>query len=186
MTAKKPVRGHGQMTEVERVFAHEYLVTLNASLAYKTARPTASDKTAGVNGYKLLQKPRVQELIKKLSEERLSHAGLEIDAVLRQLNNFLTYDMRDLFDENGRLKQFKDLTYEQSCCIAAIKDTKEGREYKLIDRMAALDKAMKYRGLFEKDNAQRAVPLQSMQVTFVSPRQETVELVDVIDDKPRD
>jgi hypothetical protein len=45
----------------------------------------------------------------------------------------------------------------------------EVRKYKLADRLSAVDKAMKYHGLFERDNKQVADALKEITIRFVEP-----------------
>lgn len=65
------------MTERQKIFADHYIISLNATEAYKKAYPKIkSIKTAEVNGSKLLRNTKVKayidEQLKKLKSERVA------------------------------------------------------------------------------------------------------------------
>lgn len=53
-----------ELTPKERLFVAEYLVTLNASAAYRAAGYKGKDAAAG--GYEILRKPHVAAEVKRL------------------------------------------------------------------------------------------------------------------------
>lgn len=147
----------GGMTELERRFAAHFLVDFNATEAYaKASRGRASRATAMANGHRLLQRPDIQALIRAERDRLLAGAELSAADVLKQLKRSLFYDIRKLFDENDRLLPMKLWPDDVAAAVVGIKDTITGREIKMADKVSALDKAMKYLGLFERDNRQSA------------------------------
>lgn len=81
-------------TPKELLFIDEYLVSLNASEAYRKAG--YSPKGANVEARKILTKPHIATEIARKLEER--HKRLEIDAdyLLRRAETILTADLREL------------------------------------------------------------------------------------------
>ncbi len=79
------------MTERQKIFADHYIISLNATEAYKKAYPKIkSIKTAEVNGSKLLRNTKVREYI----DERLEKLKSERVADQQEVLEFLTAVMR--------------------------------------------------------------------------------------------
>lgn len=79
------------MTERQKIFADHYIISLNATEAYKKAYPKIkSIKTAEVNGSKLLRNTKVREYIDKQLEKLKSERVADQQEVLE----FLTAVMR--------------------------------------------------------------------------------------------
>lgn len=150
----------GDMTDLERRFAVEYLgaAQFNATEAYmRAAGGKVTRETAKANGFRLLQKPEVQALVLAERDRLLGKAELSAEVVLAKLKAFLMYDARRLFDQKtGALLPMERWPEDVATAVIGVKDTIAGREVKLVDKTAALDKAMRYFGLFEKDNKRQA------------------------------
>ena len=87
---KKVVMENG-MTEKQQKFADEYIVSLNATQAYKKAYPNVKrDKVAQVNGSRLLS----NAIIKAYIDERLEELKSERIADQQEVLEFLTSVMR--------------------------------------------------------------------------------------------
>ena len=79
------------MTERQKIFADHYIISLNATEAYKKAYPKIkSIKTAEVNGSKLLRNTKVREYI----DEQLEKLKSERVADQQEVLEFLTAVMR--------------------------------------------------------------------------------------------
>lgn len=79
------------MTERQKIFADHYIISLNATEAYKKAYPKIkSIKTAEVNGSKLLRNTKVKAYI----DERLEKLKSERVADQQEVLEFLTSVMR--------------------------------------------------------------------------------------------
>ena len=79
------------MTEKQQKFADEYIVSLNATQAYKKAYPNVKrDKVAQVNGSRLLS----NTIIKAYIDERLEELKSERIADQQEVLEFLTSVMR--------------------------------------------------------------------------------------------
>ncbi len=86
--------------------------------------------------------------------------------MLRNLAQTLFFDPRNLFNDDGSLKSARDLDDETAQALASLevvemingkgKNTAPvyTKKLKWLDKNAARDQAMKYLGLFEKDNEQ--------------------------------
>ena len=79
------------MTEKQQKFADEYIISLNATQAYKKAYPNVKrDKVAQVNGSRLLS----NAIIKAYIDERLEELKSERIADQQEVLEFLTSVMR--------------------------------------------------------------------------------------------
>ncbi len=79
------------MTEKQKIFADEYIISLNATRAYKKAYPNVKkDDAASVNGSKLLRNTKVKAYI----DEQLEKLQSERVADQQEVLEFLTSVMR--------------------------------------------------------------------------------------------
>ena len=84
------------MTEKQMKFADEYIISLNATQAYKKAYPSIKKiRTAEVNGSKLLRNAEVRAYI----DERLEQLKSERVADQQEVMEFLTAVMRGEVEE---------------------------------------------------------------------------------------
>lgn len=66
----------------QKAFVREYLVSLNASDAYRKAGYKAAN--ANVDGPKLLANPRIAEVIAVQAKDRFDRLGIDADALLKR------------------------------------------------------------------------------------------------------
>lgn len=92
-----------------------------------------------------------------------------MEQTLDKLRQFLTYDVRKMFRPDGTMIPVHELPDDLAAACVGWKDTIAGREVKFADKVSALDKAMKYHGLFEKDNKQTADAITEVMFSFMSP-----------------
>lgn len=79
------------MTEKQKIFADEYIISLNATQAYKKAYPNIKkDDAASVNGSKLLRNTKIKAYI----DEQLEKLQSERVADQQEVLEFLTSVMR--------------------------------------------------------------------------------------------
>lgn len=102
------------MTPKQTHFVSEYLKDLNATRAAKTCG--YHPKMAA----QLLANPSVSAAIAEKQAKRLQEADLTAERVLEEMRRLAFSDVRCLFDDKGNLKPIKDLTPEESACIASI------------------------------------------------------------------
>lgn len=165
------------LTDLERRFAAEYLVDLKAAEAYQRASlpRKVAYKTASTNAWKMMQREPVQELIRQARDRAVQKAELSVDKTLDVLRQVLSYDVRRLLHNDGTPKGLHELDDDTAAAIVGVDVVTFGNadagigkisKYKLADKVAALEKAMKYHGLFEKDNKQQAEVLKEIVVNF--------------------
>lgn len=173
-------RGPDGRTEIERRFIVEYLIDFNATRAYTAAAAPRkiSPRTAGTNGHRLLQLPEIVEAIRKERDTRMDVAGITLSETLQKLRQITMYDVRKMVHQNGQPKNLHELDDDTAAAIVGLKLVTKGNmemglgevmEYKLADRVAGVEKAMKYHGLYEKDNEQKKDDLTEL-VDFLAER----------------
>ncbi len=92
MTDEKP-----KLSKADEVFVSEYLLSFNATLAYKKAHPSAKDTTAASNGWKLLRKTEIREAI----QSRLDEVHMSADEALKLLSDIARGDVGDFVNDFG-------------------------------------------------------------------------------------
>ncbi len=173
MAGPKSKRDADGVSPLERQFVAEFLIDLNAINAYKRARLPlkVTTATANTNSWKMMKRPQVQRLIAEHRDKAMAAAELSVADTLQQLRRFLMYDVRKLYSPEGAPLHITELSDDMAAAIVGVEVVTKGNsemgfgevtKYKLADKVAALDKAMRYHALFEKDNRQKADPVTEL------------------------
>lgn len=159
-------------------FAHAYIANgRNGTQAAITAG--FSPKGADVVAARLLGDVRVSGLVAQLTAEHGRMTGLTTERVLREVERLAFSDTRKLYRDDGSMKDPSEWDDDTAAAVGGVEVVEEwqgkGDERELVghtkkvkiwDKGAALDKAMKHLGLYERDNAQRSDNL-ALQVVLV-------------------
>lgn len=177
------------LTAKQANFADEYLVDFNAVRAYRAAYPGCkSDNTAGVEGHRLLKKPKIADYIQKRMQDRQVRTEITQDRVLREYAKLGFFDPRKLFNADGSPREIADLDDDTAAAIAGldIAEIYEGtgdsrrfvgylKKYKIANKIGALDSIAKHLGMFidrQEITGPDGGPLQ-MQVSRIAGMTET-------------
>jgi phage terminase small subunit len=98
-------------------FVAEYLLDHNATQAYMIAYPGCSRTSAGTAGTRLLLNVRVAAQVARHLQEQLTALEFNASEVLRNIRDGCRFDVRRLFDEQGRPRPFDELTFEEAGMI---------------------------------------------------------------------
>lgn len=115
-----------------------------------------------VTASRVLDHPSVKAEIEKRQSQLAKKAELGTQSVIAELAGIVHFDPAELFDDDGNLKPIRSLPLAVRKVIASIEVEVKPRlgvkvvKIKLNDKNSALEKAMKYLGLFKKDNEQPA------------------------------
>ncbi len=140
-------------------FIREYAVTGNGR--HSAVMAGYSPHSAEVLASKLLAQPKIKSELMKLRSEISDRFSLKAAQVLQQLARMVMVDPREFVYADGKpvpLHQLSDAAasalqgFETEVLGGGITRTK----YKLVDRGAAVERAMRHLGLFEQDNKQGA------------------------------
>lgn len=144
-----------KLTEKQKRFVQEYLVDLNATAAAR--RAGYSEKTADRIGPELLGKTCVSAAIEKAKKERSARTEITQDRVLEELAAIgfaRGTDYASVVSGGVLVNDTEELTEQQKAAIVGIKQTKEGVEVKLADKMKALELLSKHLGLLQLQEKQ--------------------------------
>lgn len=104
-------------------FVAEYLVDLNATQA--AVRAGYSPKTANEQGARLLANASVAQAVATKQEKRLTKLEITAERVLTEMARIGFSDVRDWFDEQGRLRPLQDLPEDAARAIASVEVLRE-------------------------------------------------------------
>lgn len=149
------------MTPKQTRFVAEYLANgLNATKAAESSG--YSKKTAYSQGQRLLKDVEVQAAIAKKTQKHMDRTDFSIDRTLEFVSRMAFFDPKDLFEDDGSLKQIKDIPEHARTVLGGLEvvelfegtgDEKHAygllKKVKLADRGAALDKLMRYHSLYK-------------------------------------
>ncbi|MDR3594293.1 terminase small subunit [Clostridium sp.] len=147
-----------KLTNKQRIFCNEYLVTLNATDA--AIKAGYSEKTANVIGPENLSKPCIKAYLEMHLKKREERTEICQDHVLIELRRIAFFDPGKLFDENGKLKKISDMDEDTRAVIAGVDiSTSNGKnkeisileitkKLKFVDKMKALELLGRHLGMF--------------------------------------
>lgn len=154
----------GFSNKMER-FCHEYLIDFNATQA--AIRAGYSKDTAGAIGSENLQKPQIIERIAELRKDINARNGNLTQRIIDELSKIGFGNIQDYLDEGNEVKDLTTIDREQAAVVGSIKrsltdfgdeehgGTKTVVEFKMHDKISALEKLGRYVGMFEADNKQK-------------------------------
>jgi phage terminase small subunit len=147
------------LTRRQALFVAEYLTDLNATRAAISAG--YSRKGAEQTGSVLLRNPKVQQEISNKHGVRLNRLEITADRVLQEIAKMAFFDPRDLFEDDGSIKQLKDIDPNARMAISGIEVTElfEGageqkhayglcKKIKLVDKGINLERLGRHLKLF--------------------------------------
>lgn len=147
------------LTPKQKQFVAEYLVDLNATAAAKRA----GYKDPNI-GRQLITKNNVSDAIQIAIADRQERTKITQDMVLRETAKLAFFDIRKMFDKNGKPLDISELDADTAAALVGldvqdIKDADSGdflgyvKKYKMADKIKALELLGKHVGAWEpKDN----------------------------------
>ncbi len=135
----------------------------NGSAAYRYAYDTAGMKAETItnNAYMLLQNSDVSARVRRLEELQLKRYEVTQDRVVAEYSKLAFFDVRNLLNDDGGLKDISQLDDETAAAICGmdVEDLYEGKgkdrqkigrvkKVKLADKKAALDSLAKVLAMF--------------------------------------
>lgn len=164
-------------------FCEEYLVDGNATQA--AARAGYSRKTAAIQGWELLQKPKIKERLQVLRQEQSRRVQIHADRVLAEVAKIAFADLGDILDFSGgtlALRPANTIHEDARRALASVKvrrqvegSGEESRqveliEFRLASKLEALEKLGKHLGIFrEQVDLAGELPVRIVQVEVVRP-----------------
>lgn len=150
------------LSDKEIRFCDAYIERLNRKYAMEQAGYSfSSDASCRSAAHNLLKKPNIKKYIAQLKKEQHERLMLSADDVLAEISAIARFDMRNLFDSNGRLLSPDELDSDTARCVSSIKRTElyagsgaereqvgDTVEIKAFDKLAALRDLGKHYKLF--------------------------------------
>ena len=145
------------LTGKQQRFVAEYLVDLNATQA--AIRAGYSAKTAFQMGAENLRKPKIAALVAEAQSARAERTEVTQDRVLTELARIGFGDIRQLFDESGRLLRPEEWPDAAAAAVASIEvvtrevgkgDVEHVAKIRAWDKPRALEMAGKHLGMFRE------------------------------------
>lgn len=156
-----------KLTPKQEAFCSEYLIDLNASAAAR--RAGYSEDTAGAIGWENLKKPEIQFRLTELRQKLNRNNDDLAQKVIEELKKVGFSNIQDFIETGNSIKDLSTVDAIKAGAIAGIKKSvttfgdgegNEGEkttvEFKLWDKLSALDKLGRHLGIFEVDNKQKS------------------------------
>lgn len=145
------------LTPKQKRFVAEYLIDLNATAAARRAGYSA--KTADRIGPELLGKTCVSEAIQQEIQEREKRTEITQDMVLRETAKLAFFDIRKMFDKNGKPLDISELDADTAAALVGldVQDISDSdgnyigfaKKYKMADKLKALELLGRHLGTWE-------------------------------------
>lgn len=116
---------HARLSLQQKIFCEKY-VGMGVLVNAVKAAVLAGYKVPHVSAPALLKKPEVQAYIDQLRYETRLRNNITIDDIINELAKIAFADIRELYDEENKLKDIKDM---DDICAAAIKDFEVEKRY---------------------------------------------------------
>lgn len=149
----------GGLTPAQAKFAAGLAAGMTQSAAYRSAYPRSldwRDKLVWEKASLLAANEKVRQRVAELAARALELAGMQAGEVMAEVKRLAFSDIGGIVHPNGRLKMPHELDAATRASVASFEIDKDGKiKYRFWDKNAALDKAMRHLGLFEKDNLQQ-------------------------------
>jgi phage terminase small subunit len=130
--------------------------------AYNVGKRT-SKNTVYVKSSELMDNGKVAVRIEEIQKETIKRNQATLDEVLNEMANWLRFNLKTLFKENGCMKEIHEMSDDEAACIASFEVTelfgpaRKGKprekigflkKVKLIDKRAVSDQFMKSFGAY--------------------------------------
>lgn len=144
------------LTPKEKAFVREYLVDLNQTAAAKRAGYGGTHDSSKQLGAKLMRKAGIKRAIKQAMDARAKRTNVTADRVLEEIARIAFVDVRELFNEDGTLKNPRQLGAEVAAALSSIDVSEVGggdapvsvtKKAKLHDKVGALTLAARHLGM---------------------------------------
>lgn len=162
--AKKLKGGQNKATAEQRhkLFVEAYLSN-NGNGTEAALAAGFSPKSAASQASRLLKSVKVKQELDSRRAEVATKVGLTTERTLLEIARLAYSDPRRLYHPDGRLKSVHELDDDTAATVSSVEVDEitagenvigSTKKIKHWDKRAALDMAMKFHGLYERDNEQ--------------------------------
>lgn len=154
------------LTIKQEAFCQAYIRLGDKSAAYREAYSTSRMKPESINvkAVHLSNEVKISTRIDFLRQEIKEDNKATISEVLNTLSDMLRFDISELYDSNGNLKNIHSIPKKARLMISQLETDEiylknetigQVKKVKVFDKMQAVEKFMKHFGAYEKDNSQK-------------------------------
>lgn len=159
-----------KVTPKESKFCFEYVKTGNGKQS--AIKAGYQVKSSATTACLLLQKEKIQNKIEDIRNNVMESAGISALAVALELKNIAFSNVSNYFDTWMKVKDFEKLTHEQKAGLADIRVTQKKFngitediiQFKLHDKLKALEMISKMFGLNEPEKIQQEIEFTDIPV----------------------
>lgn len=128
-----------ELNDRQQLFCEEFVKDLNATQS--AIRAGYAEDSARETGCENLTKPHIKAYISYLKKERQEQAFIEIYDVILELKKIAFADPKRLFNDDGSIKDIRDLDEDITRAIASIEVGPLGTitKLRLVDKKGALE-----------------------------------------------
>ncbi len=155
MTGLTPQRDHfSSLVASGKTYAEAYRIAFPKSVKWK-------NEVVWVKSSELMADGNVQVRVKELRELTIKRNEVTLDEVLREMANWLKFNVKSIFNEDGSMKPLHEMTDEESSSIASYEvtelfgDSKDGKihvgylkKVRLMDKRAVADMFLRKLGAY--------------------------------------
>lgn len=156
------------LTPQQNIFSQQVASGKTYAESYRIAYPKSvkwKDESVWCESSKLMSIPMVLQRVKELQSASMKRNEATLDEVLQEMANWLRFNLKTIFNEDGTMKQINEMTDQESACIASYENVElfgnngDGRtqigwirKVKLIDKRATADMFMKKFGQYVENH----------------------------------
>ena len=147
-----------ELTPKQEAACQALMVLRDKSAAYREAYNCENMKPEVVNirAFEFFKKSKIQVRVAKLQLAAAKRNEITVDRILQEEKRLSFYDVADIFNENGTIKNIRDIPEDLRRAIAGIQVNEIfGREHrtvktkiKLADKGRSLERISKHLGMF--------------------------------------
>lgn len=154
-----------EITEKQKRFCEEYLIDINGTQA--AIRAGYSENTANEQASRLLTNVNISNYIEELRKAQQKRTEITADQVIKELAKVGFSNIQDYITDSNLISDLSKTDKGKAAAVASVKKSvtrfdggeKEVVEFKLWNKVDALEKLGRHLGIFEKDNEQsRPIP----------------------------
>jgi phage terminase small subunit len=158
------------LTVKQEAFCQAYIKLGTKSAAYRASYSCENmkDETINTKAYILFKKENVGARIQQLQNELKERNRITIDELVIELANMVRFDIADLYNEDGSLKNIHQMPKAARQMIMQLESFEEfsgfgpdkeligfTKKVKMIPKLDAIEKLMKHLGGYKLDNEQK-------------------------------
>lgn len=162
------------LTIKQEKFCQAYIKLGDKTAAYKEAYSYSNMKPETINrkAFEVFQNGNVTARIELLQQSVANRNKIEIDELVKCLAGMVRFDVGELYNEYGQLKQIHEMSLTARQMITQLDtlemhDSKGGfigttKKIRTIPKLDAIEKLMKHLGGYEKDNRQKTPEVKTV------------------------